>query len=152
MLKNIICPLSLERIDSTVSRLTVFTNALLMVWYLITLNPIPLYIVTLDYCIRAWGSSRFSPLHFLMSRLCAMLSIRGSVTDKAPKVFASRLGFICAFLGTLFLVVNMPIASRCIIGIFLPLALLDSVFDLCVGCMIYHHLVFPWYHNNHTVK
>lgn len=63
----------------------------------------------------------------------------------APKVFASRLGFICAVLGVVFISMGMTLASTIVIAMFTVLAILDSVFNFCVGCLIYHTLVFPFY-------
>ncbi len=40
MFDTIICPLSREKVDSNVSRLTVFINAVLMIVFMFTLNPI----------------------------------------------------------------------------------------------------------------
>ena len=70
------------------------------------------------------------------------------MVNKAPKIFASRLGFICAVLGLVFISLGMPTASIAVIGMFAVLALMDSVFNFCVGCVIYHHLVFPYFKGN----
>lgn len=145
MFTNIVCPVSTEKVDSHVSRLTVFINDALMIYFLITLQPISIYIVTLDYAIRAWGYNQYSPLCFLSSLLIKAIGIKPKMTDKAPKIFASRLGFICAVAGSVFIALNMPMAARSIIGLFVVLATLDSVFDFCVGCMIYNYLVFPFF-------
>ncbi len=145
MFTNIICPISTEKVDSHVSRLTVFMNDALMVYFLVSLQPIAIYIVTLDYGIRAMGYNQYSPLCFLASLIVKTTGAAPKMVDKAPKMFASRLGFICAVLGSVFITYNMPMASRGIIGMFVVLATLDSVFDLCVGCMIYNYLVFPFF-------
>lgn len=145
MLTNIICPISTEKVDSHVSRLTVFMNDVLMVYFLFSLQPIAIFMVTLDYGIRAMGSNRYSPLCFLSSLIIQLSGIKPKMVDKAPKIFASRLGFICAALGSIFIIANMPMASRGVIGFFVALATLDSVFDFCVGCMIYNYLVFPFF-------
>ena len=145
MLTNIICPVSAEKADSHVSRLTVFINAALMVYFLFTLQPIPLYIVTLDCSIRAMGLNQYSPLCFISSLLIKLSGLKAKMVDKAPKVFASRLGFICAVLGSVFITLHMTLPSRAIITFFVALATLDSVFDVCVGCIIYHDLVFPFF-------
>lgn len=145
MFSNIICPISSEKVDSHVSRLTVFINAVLMVVFMITLSPTPLFMVTLDYGIRALGYNQYSPICFVSSILVKMFGWKAKMVDKAPKVFASRLGFICAFLGSVFITLNLPVAAVVIIALFTVLAVLDSVFDYCVGCMIYHHFVFPYF-------
>ena len=65
MFNNLVCPISSEKVDSNVSRLTVFINAVLMIIFMFSLNPIFLYIVTVDYGIRAMGYNNYSPLCFL---------------------------------------------------------------------------------------
>lgn len=145
MFKNIVCPVSPEKTDSNISRLTVFINAVLMVIYLVTLNPLPLFLFTFDYGVRAFGNNKYSPICFLSSIIANLFAWENKFVAKAPKVFASRLGFICALLGTLFFLFNIPLPSRIIISFFSVLAFMDSVFNLCVGCLIYHHFVFPFY-------
>ena len=66
-MKNIVCPISTEEIDSNVSRLTVFLNVILMALFLGTLNPIFIIVVTLDYFIRAALEAKYSPLWLLTS-------------------------------------------------------------------------------------
>lgn len=146
MYSNIICPISTEKADSSISRLTVFINAALMIAFLLTLKPILLYIVTLDYGIRAFGYTSYSPLCKISTFVSKMLKWKIKMVDKAPKMFASRLGLICAVLGTIFISIDMPFASIAIIGLFAVLALLDSVANLCVGCMIYNFFVFPFFY------
>jgi hypothetical membrane protein len=145
MLTNLVCPVSAEQVDSRVSRLTVFINAALMIAFMFTLQPILLYIVTIDYGIRAAGYNNYSPLCFLSSLTIKLLGIKHKMVDKAPKMFASRLGFICATLGVVFISLDMVMASMGIIGFFIVLALADSVFNFCVGCLIYNYLVFPFF-------
>jgi len=66
-MKNIVCPISTEKIDSNVSRLTVFLNVILIALFLVTLNPIFIIVVTLDYFIRAALEAKYSPLWLLTS-------------------------------------------------------------------------------------
>jgi hypothetical protein len=146
MFSKVICPISSARIDSHVSRLTVFINVLFMGYFLFTLEPLAVYIVALDYGIRALGHNRYSPICFIASLLINVLGIKPKMIDKAPKIFASRLGFICAILGAVFITFGMPVPAIFAIGFFALLATLDAVFDQCVGCMIYNYIVLPFYH------
>lgn len=142
---NVVCPVSQERVDSHVSRLTVFMSVVLMGYFLITLQPIAVWILALDCGIRAAGYNHYSPLCFIASLIIKTMGIQPKMVGKAPKVFASRLGFTCAALGVVFITFNLPTAARVIIGMFAVLATLDSVFNFCVGCIIYHYLVFPFF-------
>jgi hypothetical protein len=145
MFNNLVFPISKEKADSNMSRLTVFINALLKVSFIFTLNPLFLYVVTIDCGIRALGYNKYSPLCFLASLVVKLLGIKPKMVDKAPKMFASRLGFICAALGTIFITFGIPMASIGVIAFFTLLAVLDSVFNFCVGCLLYHSFVFPFY-------
>lgn len=145
MFSNIVCPISTEKVDSNISRLTVFIHDMLMVYFMITLHPIAIFIVTIDYFIRAIGYNHYSPICMIASSIIKWTGVKPKMIGKDQKVFASRLGFICALLGSFFILFNLPMASRGIIGLFIALATLDSVFDVCVGCLIYNYLVYPFY-------
>ncbi len=103
MFESIVCPISSVKVNSNVSRLTVFINAVLMIVFMFTLNPIFLYVVTVDYGIRAMGYNNYSPLCFLASLIVKLTGSKFKIVDKAPKMFASRLGFTCATFGTIFI-------------------------------------------------
>lgn len=145
MFKNIICPVSSEQVDSKVSRLTVFLQVIILTYFIVTREPIPLYLVTIDCGMRALGRNNYSLLCLLATFIIKTLGTPSKMTGKAPKVFASRLGFICGLAGSLFITINMPTASLAVIGMWTVLAILDAVFDFCVGCLIYNYMVFPFY-------
>ena len=145
MFTSIICPVSTVKVDSHISRLTVFLNVLLMVYFLFTVAPLAILVVAIDYGIRAMGYNQYSPICFIASLIIRISGMKAKMVDKAPKIFASRLGFICATLGFIFITAQLTFASILIVSLFVVLATLDSVFDFCVGCMIYNYLVFPFF-------
>ena len=143
MLLHLVCPVSFDQVDSNASRLTVFFNTVLMTVFMFALQPVLLYVVSVDYFIRACGLKKYSPIAFVSQKIVRALEMKPVMIDVAQKTFASRLGFACALFGTIFILNDMPIASMIVIGFFMVLATLDSIFDLCVGCLIYNNLVFP---------
>ncbi|MBL0023958.1 MAG: DUF4395 domain-containing protein [Saprospiraceae bacterium] len=145
MFTIIICPVSTVKVDSHISRLTVFLNVLLMVYFLFTVASLAILVVAIDYGIRAMGYNQYSPICFIASLIIRISGMKAKMVDKAPKIFASRLGFICATLGFIFITAQLTFASILIVSFFVVLATLDSVFDFCVGCMIYNYLVFPFF-------
>lgn len=145
MLSHLICPISTVKVNGHVSRLAVFTSALLMMVFLITLQPWLLAIVAIDCAIRAVGHNQYSPLCFLSNVIIKAIGLAPQMVDKAPKMFASRLGLMCAVAGLTFILFNQVVASRAVIAFFTLLALADSVLNFCVGCVIYHYLVFPFF-------
>lgn len=145
MFKDIVCPISNEKIDSNVSRLTIFISVLLVIAFIATQQPVFVYIAALDYGIRAFGNSKFSPLRFIALKISLMAGWQPKMIDKAPKVFASRLGFICLLTASLLFNLNLVTASYAVAVMAGSLFLLDALDIICVGCVIYHHLAFPFF-------
>lgn len=145
MLNSIVCPISIERIDSNVSRLAVFLNVVLMVVFMFTLQPIYIYIVAIDCFIRAALDVKFSPIRWISLGIINGLHLKKKPIDLAQKIFASRLGFLCAFTSSILFACNQTTASVYVAGFLMILSTLDSVFNVCVGCLIYNYIVYPFY-------
>ena len=75
-MKNLVCPISFKKIDSNVSRLTGLLSVSLMGGFLITLNPLFIVIVTLDYFIRAMLDVRYSPFRFIAAYIVGLLKLK----------------------------------------------------------------------------
>ncbi|HWB25619.1 MAG TPA: DUF4395 domain-containing protein [Chitinophagaceae bacterium] len=142
----IICPVSDELIDSNVSRLTVFLNVVLMALFIITLKPIFIYLVAADYFIRAALKVQYSPLRLVALTAINSLSLQKKPINLAPKIFASRLGFLCALASSVLVFLGFPVAAAIVAGFLMILSVMDSVFNFCVGCIIYNYIVYPFYH------
>lgn len=145
MLNNLVCPISKEQIDSYLSRITVFLNVLLMLSYILTRNPIFLMVVVLDYFIRAFLNVKLSPIRFLATFIRKLIKLEAKLIGLAPKVFASRLGFVFAFSALITFIFGFEIVSIAITAFLMTLSILDSVFDFCLGCFVYHFFVFPFF-------
>lgn len=146
-IKDVVCPVSFEKIDSNVSRITIFLNVILMVFFVFTLNPVFIGIVTIDYFIRATMKVKYSPIRVIAIQIANVLKLHKKPINQAQKVFASRLGFLCALTALVLIVLGHPSGAISIAGILLILSTLDSVFNFCVGCLIYNYLVYPFYKN-----
>ena len=146
-MKSLVCPISSEVIDSNVSRLTVFLNVILMGFFIFTLHPVLISIVTLDYFIRAFMHVKYSPLRFIAVFIVRLLGLKNKPIDLAPKIFASRLGFLCAGVSAILIFMDYSLASVVVIVLLMALSLMDSVLNFCVGCWVYAYLVVPFYKN-----
>ena len=144
-MKSILCPVSVKKIDSNVSRLTIFFNVLLMVFFLLTKNPVIIGFVALDYFIRAVLKVEYSPIRFLAYHVVSILRLKKKPIGLAQKIFASRLGFLCALTSTILMFLGFSVAAMWIALILVLLSTLDSVFNFCVGCLIYNYLIYPFY-------
>ena len=144
-MSTLICPISVEKINLNVSRLTVGINVILMSMFFYTNNPAFIVIVVVDYFVRAFLPSKYSPVKVVSSLLVKTLGIKGKSIGLAQKVFASRLGWICAMASLIFYSFNMMLGAQISLGILLVLSFADSAFNLCVGCLIYNYIVYPFY-------
>ncbi len=144
---SLICPISTEKIDSNTSRLTVFLNVLLMAGFLVTLNPILITIVSIDYFVRAALHVKYSPIRFVAHWVVNIMNLKKKPINLAQKIFASRLGFLCAFSSSILILLGYNTASIIVATVLMSLAIMDSVFNYCVGCIIYNYLVYPFYKN-----
>lgn len=143
-LDDVICPISNVKIDSHVGRLTAFLCAILLALYVYTGLSLIVLFVALDYSLRATGNTQYSPLRWVAAQAIGMTGMTPKLIDQAPKLFASRVGFLFAATSALLIPVSVP-ASVVVAAVLLVFAFLDGVFNFCVGCLTYHYLVLPFY-------
>jgi len=140
MLKDIVCPVSAERLNKRACRVgATLTAALLIVFFLTRWWPVMAFIV-LDYVIRVF-TSRTAPIALLANGILRVLRIAPVPMDKAPKVFAWRVGFLMAAAA-----VALPFSLSASAYIAVALAafnILDGVCNFCVGRIIYTYLILP---------
>lgn len=143
-MKTIICPISEKRTDENVARLTGFQVAGWLALYLFTgFYPIILFVM-IDYYLRTLPTTQYSPLSWVAYRLLRWKNVPVRQVDKAPKLFAARVGFLyAAFIAILHFFsagFELFVAVQ-LIGF----ALLESVFNWCVGCLVYTYWIRPFY-------
>ena len=144
-LDNIICPISTVKVDRTLSRLTVFINVILMALYLLTGVPYFMILVAIDYGIRAFWQSKYSLIQWAAMGIKKLTGLPEKQVDQAPKLFASRVGLLFAAGSMVLLLFQNPLGSSMVAGVLFVFAILDSVFDFCVGCLTYHYVVLSLY-------
>ena len=141
MLKDIVCPVSAERLNKRACRVgATLTAALLIVFFLTRWWPVMAFIV-LDYVIRVF-TSRTAPIALLANGILRVLRIAPVPMDKAPKVFAWRVGFLMAAAAAVALPFSLS-ASAYIAVALAAFNILDGVCNFCVGCIIYTYLILP---------
>lgn len=146
-MKAVICPISLEKTDSNISRLMAFISVLFSVSFIITLNPIFIILLSFDFLIRATINNKYSPIRFAAAGIVKALNLKKKPINLAQKVFASRLGLVCALCSLGLYLLGFNTASLVVAAILMILSFMDAVFKFCVGCLIYNYLVYPFYKN-----
>jgi hypothetical protein len=142
MVKAVVCPISSLRINGNAVRITGFMMAAMIALYAFTDSIYFLLAIAIDYFIRAATPVKYSPFSWLASKIADAFHLANHPIDKAPKIFAARVGFLFAFTAALLYFIN-PTASLVVALSLMFFALLESVFDLCVGCIVYAYVVLP---------
>jgi hypothetical protein len=144
-MKELVCPISNEMINERLVRLNaLFTILLVTAGFVFNSVFFPLLLLV-DFFIRAFTSSKMSPVSFASSAVVRLLHLRKKPIDKAPKIFAARLGFLMTLvIATLFLT-GLYTASMVVAGILVFFATLEFAFGICVGCLIYTYFILPLY-------
>lgn len=144
-MKNIVCPISDQRVNEQVTRFNaLFAIVIVALAYLLN-SVLPLVFLMADFFIRGFTSMKFSPISYASHSLNNSLHFPVKMIDKAPKIFAARLGFLMsALMGGLF-IFNFKLASVIVAGLLTFFAALEFFFAICIGCMIYTYLVIPFY-------
>jgi len=148
-MNSLICPISTNRTNRNAVRITGFLVASSIVLFAITGNIYIILALSIDFYIRAYTSLKFSPISFVASKLSKILKLKYISIDKAPKIFAARVGFIFTLAITALSFVS-PSVSLIVALILMSFALLESIFNFCVGCVVYTYLVLPFYKKSHA--
>lgn len=143
-MKSLVCPISDEIANKAAVRLTGFLVALTLIAYTLTAQPLLMVVIAVDFFIRAYTSLKYSLFSGIALLIVRMLRIKPTPIDKAPKIFAARLGLVFSLS---ILALHLPAfgAARILAWILTGFALLESVCSFCVGCLIYTYLVLPLY-------
>lgn len=145
IMKNILCPISEERINEKATRLNAFFGILLIVSGF-ALNSVIFFVILLaDFYIRAFTKLRYSPISYLSHRLADVLNLVKKPIDKAPKIFAARIGFLFTLAITVLSFLDMSVGALVVGGVLAFFASLEFVLGICMGCLMYTYLILPFY-------
>lgn len=144
-MKNLVCPISDQRVNEQVTRLNaMFTIGIIVIAFL--LNSLLLFIFLMaDFFIRAFTNIKFSPIGYASHSLSNALNLPVKMIDKAPKIFAARLGFIMTTALAALYALSFNLGSVIVASAIIFFASLELFLAICVGCLIYTYLVLPFY-------
>jgi hypothetical protein len=139
---NVICPVSNIPIDRNVVRTNGLITTACLVAYVLTRSPWIIVPLGLDYVLRASMSAPASPMTHLARGVARLLRLPNRPMDKAAKVFACRIG-VCFALGAAFTHFLAPAVAPWLAGVLAVFTTLESVFDFCLGCVVYTYIALP---------
>jgi hypothetical protein len=145
MMKQLICPVSNEYVNERVTRI----NALLAIMLIaagLLFNSVGFIIfLAADFYTRAFTKSKYSPISYLSNYMVNALQLDKKNIDKAPKIFAARIGFIMSLAVVIMMLIDLNTVAFAVGGILLFFAMLEFAFGICMGCIMYTYLVLPFY-------
>ena len=132
------CPISTRRVDSNMVRIISFQVALFTVVLLVTQEAFFAFVLLFDFFIRTLRQSQFSPFQIIGNFILTGWGIAPKHCDESPKRFALYLGLIISLFLVVFYTVGFTVFSTSVSIILLICALLETLFDFCIGCKIYY--------------
>ena len=145
---QLICPVSPERVDENGVRVTALGVVFIMGAYLLSGALWLPVLLAVDFFIRAFTRLRHSPLSFLAHLFVRLMRTQAIPIDKAPKIFAARIGFIFTILTLLGAILNLTFLSYISGSVLILFAFLECGLNFCAGCWAYSVMVFPLVRKN----
>ncbi len=136
------CPISARRVDSNMVRVISFQVALFTVALLFTQEIFFALVLFFDFSMRVARKSNLSPFHVIGRFILEGRNIQPKLCDESPKRFALYMGLVTSMLLVLLVVVGLPIVITVTALILLSCALLETLWDFCIGCKIYYTIEF----------
>ena len=144
-MKNLVCPISDQRINEQVTRFNAFFAIAFIVSALVFNSIFLLVFLMADFFLRGFTEMKFSPISFVSNYLSNTFNLPVKMIDKAPKVFAARLGFLMTIGIAVLFILELQFASVVVAGMLIFFASLEFAFAICAGCTIYTYLILPFY-------
>ena len=140
---QLICPVSTERVDENQVRVTALGVVIIMGAHFVTGSALFPALLALDFFIRAFTRLTYSPLSYLAHLFVRLMGTKAVFIDKAPKVFAARIGFILTSVVALGALLHLPLLAYISGSVLVLFAFLECGLNFCMGCWVYNFVVFP---------
>lgn len=144
-IKQLVCPISEERVNEQVTRLNALFCVLLVVSGFVFHSVLFFVFLLADFYIRAFTKAKFSPVSYVSSRMVQAFKLNKKSIDKAPKIFAARIGFIMTLAIVVLSLLQLQTAALAVAGVLVFFATLEFALAVCMGCIMYSYLILPFY-------
>jgi len=143
-MNSLLCPISPQRVNANSVRITACYISLLLIFYLLTNSLLLISFMTIDFFIRSFTNTKFSPLSWLANHNRKILRLGDTRIDKAPKIFAARVGLIFTVAILVFTLTGLINAARVTAMVLLLFASLEALLNVCMGCLAYTYIIYPF--------
>jgi len=133
-----VCPISTKRVDSNMVRVISFQVALFTTALLFTKESIFALVMLFDFFMRTLRQSHLSPFQIVGNFVLKGWGIAPKLCDEMPKRFALYMGLVISLFLVVFYMADVSVIATVITIVLLICALLETLFDFCIGCKIYY--------------
>ena len=116
-MKQLLCPISTERINERVTRFNALIGIIITISGFVFSSSLFFVFLATDFYIRAFTKIKFSPISFVSYQMANAFKLEEKRIDKAPKIFAARIGFLLTISITVLFILNLNIAALIIGGV-----------------------------------
>lgn len=134
------CPISTKRVDANMLRAISFQVSLFVTLLLVTQDNFFALVLLFDFTVRALRLTQLSPFHLIGRFVLSGWGVAPKLCDESPKRFALYLGLVTSLILVVLFAAGLSKVATVIAIILLVCALLETVFDFCIGCKIYYAL------------
>jgi hypothetical protein len=96
------------------------------------------WVLLFDFFMRAVRLPNFSPFHIIGTFTIAGSGLSPKLCDESPKRFALYLGLVTSLGMVIFQLTDFTVFATGLAFILVICALLETLFDFCIGCKIYY--------------
>ena len=148
LVTQLICPVSEEHVDENRVRVTALGVVFTMGAYFVTGSPLLPALLVVDFIIRAFTRLNYSPLSYVAHHFVKVIGTQPVLIDKAPKVFAARIGLILTSITTMGALLQWPLLAYISGSVLVLFAFLECGLNFCMGCWLYTFVVYPLVRKN----
>ncbi len=144
-MKHLICPISDEVINERLTRINACIVILLVGAGFLFNSGLIFILLMIDFFIRAFTKLKYSPVSYAGRWIVQLFHINNKPVNKAPKIFAARMGFLMSLAVAVLFLLKLYTAAYVVASLLVFFALLEFAFGFCMGCYIYTYLVLPFF-------
>ena len=128
--------------NETSARLVAAGVVLISTLFLLTNSTLILVALAYGFAARVAAGPAFSPLALFVTRVVTpKLKFEHKFVPGPPKRFAQTIGLVFSSSALLLALLDFSFAAKIVIAGLIFAALLESVFAICLGCIVFSYLM-----------
>jgi Domain of unknown function (DUF4395) len=128
--------------NETSARLVAAGVVLMSAFFLLTNSTLVLVALTYGFAARVAAGPTFSPLALFVTRVVTpKLNFNHKFVPGPPKRFAQTIGLTFAATALILTLLDYSTAAQLVIAALIIAATLESVFAICLGCIMFSFLM-----------